>query len=179
MFSVAVGPYVVRCQDFGVPTIFERLKKQATLVVQDEEPARQARTGLCFVSVSRGPEDLLLVVTQMCEPGPSSGFHPGIALILETNILFLGAGCVVQAFDLNTPKKLWQDTADTGFWGWARYGNIVLMSAELELAAWDTQGRKLWTTFVEPPWSYRVLNDVVHLDAMGALSSFDILKGPG
>jgi len=29
------------------------------------------------------------------------------------------------------------------------------MSAELELAAWRTDGTKLWTTFVEPPWTYR------------------------
>jgi hypothetical protein len=52
------------------------------------------------------------------------------------------------------------------------------MSAELELAAWDVHGRKLWTTFVEPPWGYRVEGGRVRLDVMGRGSSFDLTAGP-
>jgi hypothetical protein len=75
-------------------------------------------------------------------------------------------------------RRLWEDVTDFGFWGWRRHGDIVLMSAETELAAWDVSGRKLWTTFVEPPWSYKVLSDRLDLDVMGQKSSFDVRTGP-
>jgi hypothetical protein len=52
------------------------------------------------------------------------------------------------------------------------------MAAECELAARDTSGKKLWTTFVEPPWSYRVEADQVLLDVMGTKSTFRIQTGP-
>lgn len=51
------------------------------------------------------------------------------------------------------------------------------MAAEIELAAWDLQGRKPWTTFVEPPWDYQVEDGRVHLDVMGMLSDFDLVQG--
>jgi hypothetical protein len=41
------------------------------------------------------------------------------------------------------------------------------MSAELELSAWDINGRKLWSKNVEPPWSYEIRGDRVELDVMG------------
>jgi hypothetical protein len=52
------------------------------------------------------------------------------------------------------------------------------MRAELEIAAWDLQGRKLWSRFVEPPWDYAVLDGVAHLDIMGAKSAFNLRSGP-
>jgi len=53
------------------------------------------------------------------------------------------------------------------------------MSAELEMAAWDTRARKLWSTFVEPPWDYQVDGGLVHLDVMGTRSDLPIASGPG
>jgi hypothetical protein len=52
------------------------------------------------------------------------------------------------------------------------------MSAELELAAWTTGGAKLWTTFVEPPWSYRVADGLVILDVMGDERTIGLSGGP-
>jgi len=52
------------------------------------------------------------------------------------------------------------------------------MAAELEFAAWDAHARKLWTTFVEPPWSYDVADGSVELDVMGTKSKFSITSGP-
>lgn len=52
------------------------------------------------------------------------------------------------------------------------------MAAELELAAWDIRARKLWTTFVEPPWDYAVRDGIVHLDVMGSESTFALATGP-
>jgi hypothetical protein len=47
----------------------------------------------------------------------------------------------------------------------------------LELAAWSTDGAKLWTTFVEPPWSHVTAGQVV-LDVMGAVRTFNLRSGP-
>jgi len=52
------------------------------------------------------------------------------------------------------------------------------MSAELELAAWTLAAKKLWSTFVEPPWDYEVHGARVHLDVMGTKSVFDLENGP-
>jgi hypothetical protein len=48
----------------------------------------------------------------------------------------------------------------------------------MELAAWSLAGAKLWTTFVEPPWSYRTTGGQVLLDVMGKTTTFDLHNGP-
>ena len=63
-------------------------------------------------------------------------------------------------------------------WNWSRYGDVVIMSAELELAAWSVEGTKLWTTPVEPPWSYEMKDDVIELDIMGVKSEFSLRGDP-
>ena len=119
----------------------------------------------------------VLVVAQRFEPF-SGGFDPGVLLVPESKVLFVGAGRRLLAYTLDGPRRLWEDEAETGFWGWQRHHDGVLMSAELELAAWDITGTKLWTTFVEPPWSYNVAGYDVRLDVMGRESSFPLDKGP-
>jgi hypothetical protein len=52
------------------------------------------------------------------------------------------------------------------------------MSAETELAAWRTTGEKLWATFVEPPWSYEVIEGTVKVDVMGRVSAYPVEFGP-
>jgi hypothetical protein len=180
LFSIAIGPYVVRCQAVGVPSFFETLKETAALLDLDEKKPRDPGARTCFVSVTESASDkVILVATQACDPGPDGGFFPGIALVPETGVLFLGAGDTISAYDLKTPRLLWRDHAEAGFSGWARHGDVVVMSAELALGAWDIEARKLWTTFVEPPWSYAVSESgVVQLDVMGRRSSFSVLKGP-
>lgn len=124
---------------------------------------------------SRWPD---LLVSLRFEPGPSAGFHPGVFLVPETDLLFMGAGTRLLAYELRTPRRLWEDAAEAGFWGWRRHGDVVVMSAELELAAWDIGGEKLWSTFVEPPWSYDVRETHLHLDVIGKTSSFEVRTGP-
>ncbi|MEM9412211.1 MAG: hypothetical protein AAGA30_13940 [Planctomycetota bacterium] len=99
-------------------------------------------------------------------------------MIPETKTLLIGAGERLLAYDLDQPKLLWEDHIEAGFWGWARHNEIIVMSAELELAAWDTAGRKLWSTFVEPPWSYSVDESTVNLNVIGEKSSFALAVGP-
>ena len=174
---VGCGSYTVSGSIGGVPTSYASLIEHATL--HDDLGIRDSDGTALVISVQLGsgawPE---LLIAQRFTPGPEAGFQPGVLLVPETNLLFIGAGERLLAYDLRGPRRLWEDTADTGFWRWQRHGDVVVMSAELELAAWNLEGNKLWSTFVEPSWDYEVLGDRVALDVMGEKSSFDLKTGP-
>ena len=170
------GEYSVSCAIGEQPVVYSTLVERATL---HDDLTKGAEGTLLFVAVTKAgdpwPE---LTVTQRFSPGPEGGFHPGIMLIPEHHLLFIGAGTRLLSYDLDSVRRLWEDQADMGFWHWKRHDDVILMSAELELAAWDVYGRKLWSTFVEPPWYVAVTNGQVELDIMGKLSTFPIATGP-
>lgn len=174
MFHVSIGDYQLGCHTDSLPESFDSDRMRATLA--EHFGLEVADAGTCFISVRRQFEWPFLVVTQRFAPAVA-GFHPGCLLNPETNTLFIGAGTRLLGYDLTKPCRLWEDVADTGFWGWARHGSVVLMSAELELAAWDLSGRKLWSRFVEPPWTYTVSDDAIRLGVMGEFSHLDLLTG--
>jgi hypothetical protein len=178
MFTIESGGFRFSCVPDGLPAIYSSYRERAALLEEislDEPDAGRQ----CFFAITRvGEESPLVVVGQRFEPA-GYGFEPGALVVPETQRLFLGAGKRLLAYDLSAPKRLWEDATDVGFWGWTRHGDIVFMSAELELAAWDLTARKLWATSVEPPWSYSVREDQVMLDVMGAKSQFQARSGPG
>lgn len=55
---------------------------------------------------------------------------------------------------------------------------LVVMSAETEMAAYSLTGARLWSTDVEPSWSYEVSAESVRLDVMGTIRSFPLEGGP-
>ena len=170
--SVALDGWTIRVQR-GLPSTFDAYCSNAKLV--DQFDMKSTEGDFCFVSA--GPVDADwpdLVVAQHFSPA-QGGFDPGVAFLPEGHLLFIGAGTRLLAYDLNRPARLWEDAADIGFWSWSVYPNAVLMAAELELAAWDRTGRKLWSRFVEPPWTFRVVDDKVHLDVMGKHTEFSLL----
>ena len=183
MFTTTYGLYALSCTTGRLPNIYREYCRRAEAVNEydlNERKETDESESPCFVSVSKSGHNEgwpFLVVAQTFEPS-SAGFDPGAIIIPETDLLMLGAGTRLLAFRLNPPCLLWEDDADCGFRGWERYGSIVIMSAELEMAAWDIDGRKLWSTQVEPPWSYSVSDTVVTLDIMGELSEFSLATGP-
>ena len=174
--SFISGEYTISGTIGGPPSIYSVILEHAVL---HEDFGRGSDGTVLVVSAGRSsfswPE---LVVSQLFEPGPEQGFHPGVLLVAETHLLLVGAGTRLLAYDFRTMRRLWEDTADFGFWDWEQCGDVVLMSAELDLAAWNIQGRKMWTTFVEPPWDYSVDGRQLQLDVMGKKSSFDLREGP-
>lgn len=174
MFSISVGPYTLLCHPNRLPDLYGRYAEHAALVEEFDGPAPEGER--CCLAVRRGTEWPFLVVVQRYPP--AGGFHPGALLVPETDLLFLGAGERLLAYRLDVPARLWTDTTDCGFWGWARHGDRVVLSAELEMAAWDIRGRKCWSLYVEPPWNYRVEDETIHLDVMGRTSSFPLDTGP-
>ncbi|MGE5186885.1 MAG: hypothetical protein ACM31C_32765 [Acidobacteriota bacterium] len=170
-FEIACGQYVVGWTD-GLPSIYDRLRAHARLV---DEIALEER-GLCCVTVRRVGEPWpFLVVAQSREP---AGASLGVGALIAGDTLFVGAGERVLVYDLLAPRRVAEDGADTGFHGWEQHGDVILMAAELELAAWDARGSKLWSMFVEPPWSYTVRGEQLDVDVMGAVRMFELLRGP-
>jgi hypothetical protein len=183
MFSITYGLYTLSCHTHGLPYLYEDYNRHAEVVSEyglkepNETPQSESP---CFVSISRsGYNDgwPFLVIVQNYSPD-CAGFHPGAIIIPETDILLLGAGTRLLAYSLDPPSLLWEDDADFGFWGWDRYEDTVLMAAELEIAAWNTEGHKLWARFMEPPWSYHVKEGVIFLDTSGRQSSFPLVTDP-
>ncbi|HEY5450493.1 MAG TPA: hypothetical protein VIQ54_17185 [Polyangia bacterium] len=176
-FQVGSGEYTVSGTVGDVPTIYSALIEHASL--HDDFGLKGSDGTALVISVERNSgqwPDVL--ISQRFDPGPEAGFHPGAFLVPETHLLLVGAGTRLLAYDLRSARRLWEDAADTGFWGWKRHDDVIVMSAELELAAWTLEGKKLWSTFVEPPWTYEVRANRIHLDVMGRKSVFDLRRGP-
>jgi hypothetical protein len=176
MFSVSINEYTLLCLSQGLPDIYSEYAKHAELA--EEFDIRDSEGESCFLAVAKASGWPFLVIAQLYDPSVASGFNPGALIVPETNLLFVGAGTRLLAYDLSIPRQIWEDVADIGFWGWARHNEYVVMSAELELAAWDIHGRKLWSAFAEPPWGYKVVEGRVELDVMGKKSNFPIDTGP-
>ena len=177
MLLFSCGQYTVRASIGALPLMYSNFVEHA--VLNEDFGSRSGDGTALFFAVDNGsrhwPE---LVVALRFEPGPQSGFDPGFLLIPERHLVLIGAGTCLLAYELAPARRLWEDVADVGFWGWRRQRDIVLMSAEVEFAAWDINGRKLWSTFVEPPWSYEIRGDQVELDVMGRKSTFVLAIGP-
>lgn len=174
MFSISIGDFDLICHNGPTSAIWSEYRSHTRLL--DEFDIDDTEGEACHLAVRRHQQWPLLVVTQRCKlPGM---FDPHALLVPETNVLLLGVGERLLAYCLDGPSRLWEDWTECGVWGWSRHGNHILLSAELELAAWDMKGNKLWTTFVEPPWEYKVSEGVVSLDVMGNTSSFSLEKGP-
>ena len=171
-FEVTVGEYTLICLPDGLPDMYSQYYQNAALV--DEFDLQGAKGKQCCLAVRRQESWPFLVVAQRYQP---EIFDPSAIIIPETNLLFIGAGVRILAYKLDQPQRLWEDEADTGFWSWARHGNYVIMSAELELAVWDVEGRKQWSTFVEPPWDYSVKDGVIYLEVMGKKSNLLLETG--
>lgn len=174
MLTVTYQDYTI-CLEERLPTRYKEYCKYARLV--EEVGLNNPPVGMCFVAVKKRFEWPFLVVAQHYSPGGYPGFYPGVLVVPETHLLFLGAGTRLLAYTLDTPARLWEDEAELGFWGWERSGEFVIMSGELELAVWDTSGQKKWTRFVEPPWNYTVDGDTLRLDAMGQQSTLSLQSG--
>ena len=162
------------------PAIEGLYREHAELYDDFETLEGPAGNGYFFAAIGRGNEDWPgLVVTQWFNPA-EAGFSPGVLVVPQREVAFIGAGTRLLCYGraANRWVRLWEDAADVGFWGWRRHGEVVVMSAEIEMAAWNVSGEKLWTTFVEPPWSYEVIAGTVQLDVMGTVSSFPLGTGP-
>lgn len=175
MFSITFGDFTVSVQNGGLPGLYSEYVKRAGFVV--ERNLRDSEGTAAFCAVAKRNDWPSCVVSIRYAPA-GSGFNPGVLVVPETEVLFLGAGTLLLAIDLMHRCELWEDETEIGFWSWRRHQDTVLMSAELELAAWGIRGDKRWSKSVEPPWSYVIADGKVVLDVMGHVSEFPLEQGP-
>lgn len=178
MITVRYNDYGIMVDDTDLPSIYGQYRKHAVLSDEFDMMYGDSDGDICFVGIRKGRQWPSLVVAQKYYPGIESGFHPEVLLVPDTDILFIGAGTRLLAYDMVKNIRLWEDFTDAGFWGWARHKDVIVMSAELEIAAWDTRGRKLWSAWAEPPWYYQVEDGMVLLDIMDTKSRFPLESGP-
>jgi hypothetical protein len=175
VFTVGFGPCQVLCLYDGLPALLDQYVTRAALAEQIDLQRSDGK--FCFVAVKRQGDDWpALVVSQRYRPADGV-FFPGALVVPETNRLFLGAGTRLLCYDLAAPARLWEDNAECAFWSWRHDASEVFMAAELELAAFDHAGAKLWTRFVEPPWDFKLEPDRVILDVMGTITTLDRRTG--
>lgn len=92
---------------------------------------------------------------------------------------FLGAYGEVVAFDLLSGEVvLRHDLGGMPFWHFTVTADVVIAASELELAAFSSAGKVLWTAFVEPPWDFNLVEGTITTDVMGIVCSFGLRDGP-
>lgn len=180
MFQIIVHGYTLSCFSGGLPEYYEVYRQEAKLVDEiDLDSISSHWADTCFLAVQKDETWPFLVVAQKYAPSGLGSSYPQALIIPETQMLFLGAGERIAAYRLDPPEKVWQDTAELGFHAFDRHGQFVIMRAELGIAVWTIQGKKEWAQFVEPPWTYMIDNETMHLDVMGYVLSFPLGSGPG
>jgi hypothetical protein len=160
LFKYTCGPYTISMADSLPPTYYSSCQRAQMVDAFEIEGAYSA---LCYLAVAHGHDRPFLIVTQRYSPGPSSGFYPGVLLVPETDLLFVGAGERLLAYSLSTPARLWVADLPGGFLQWERTREHIILASENELAVWDLHGQKRWDFPVTPPWQYAVEEDTIHV----------------
>lgn len=105
MITVASGRYRLHCQE-GLSEEMERYAERAQLVerlaVDSSDGVGSFSLAVADPSKDQWPFLVVLGPYQPAQPG----FYPGVLVVPETNILFVGAGTYLAAFDLITARKL-------------------------------------------------------------------------
>ena len=177
MNSVRMGDWELRIEDGSLPSIFASYLKNAEFV--DQIDVNNAEGRFHFLGVSKGETNNgwpSVIVAQKYKDHQQA-FSPGFLLVPDTSLIFVGAGERLLCYDIEEKMRLWEDETDCGFWGWSQSGPYVLMSAELEFGVWGQSGEKLWSTFVEPPWSFEIMGSIVKLDVMRDIRNYRLSDG--
>jgi hypothetical protein len=128
-----------------------------------------------YVLVHRaGGAPTLLVIGHVRE-----GYGCGVHIVGETGVMFYGCGESVCAYDIATGTKLHHDITPHAFHSWNRHDDVVIMSGELEVAAYALDGTKLWSATVESPWDFGVTGEKMYTLVMGHRVEFPLREGPG
>ncbi|HRX86370.1 MAG TPA: hypothetical protein P5572_15220 [Phycisphaerae bacterium] len=175
MFTLSIGPYQLSCAHHELPSIFDAYVRHAALAEQIDLSSSEGI--LSFIALTRsGDEWPSLVIAQRFQP-PTNIDNVGALLVPETNRLFIGAGTRLLCYDTAKPARLWEGSADFGFWSWTHDKTEVFMAAELEFSTFDTTGEMLWTRPVEPPWHFELEPGRVVLDVMDEITHLDRRSG--
>ena len=113
MYTVTVGPYVIAFQSLETeepPLRYEWARQHAELL--EEFDLQRSDGDFCYLVAGRSIDHPTLVLAQRHDPPEDAGFYPGVLVVPETDVLFVGAGERLLAYDLARPARLWEDVAD-------------------------------------------------------------------
>jgi hypothetical protein len=171
MITCTIWKYIINAEQYQLPDLYDKYIQHAKLKEEYELNNRDGE--LFFISIGTKEGWPFLTVTQRYEPCVA-GFSPGFLLIPETNKIFIGAGQRILIYDLKQISKVDEDFYNEGFLGWLKYQDYVIMLAELDVTCWRSNGEKMWTRFVEPPYNVDFEGDKIVLDIMGQIVKFNI-----
>jgi hypothetical protein len=122
MFRLSYEPYALLISTHRLSSD-EMLHSRARLLDLHEDEEAPADL-LSLAAFHDQQQDPLLLLTCAYRLGPGVGLYPGVLLVPETGLLLVGVGEQLLAYRLDSPTKLWQETADGGFWEWRRYQDV-------------------------------------------------------
>lgn len=179
MPKVLIGDWTLNISDGRLDFSYTECLKNAEFT--DEVDLSQETGRVLFLSAGRehlGRSWPEFALTCMYEDADQA-FSPGVAVVPETSLVFVGAGTTLLCYDIAARRKVFEDYTEVGFYAWSRHKNYILMAAELEFGVWNTAGEKLWSTQTEPPWDFEVRDGFVHLDVMGEKRKLSLRNGTG
>lgn len=170
-----VGDYALEVSADGWLPEYPAYRRYAALVDDAHLDPDEPVCSLAVAGAAEPSRPFLLVGASYAR---SAGFVPGVVVVPEAQRLFVAIGKRVAVYSLAPPARIWEGAVQHGALGWARYGDYVILAAELEMAAFDAAGRPLWSMYVEQPWNYEVHGDLVRVDVKGRVTSFSLRLGP-
>jgi hypothetical protein len=106
-------------------------------------------SGPAFVAVRHIGADWPFLVVVQSYAAHAVATDCGAVLVPETRRLFLAAGERLLAYDItpDQPRRLWEDTAECGFWNWRVHDGLVLMAAGIGVCRVGQPGHQTLVDF--------------------------------
>lgn len=174
MIQFNFDKYNIAVQIGKEPDIFDMWLKHSSF--NDMDGLSKEGTPI-YIGAGKGEEWYNTVIAFRSDPIDYGGFHPGLLVAPETNTLFVGAGTVIRTYDLKQQKKRFEKELPCGFWGWIRHNDLVIMQEELQFGIYTLDGQEIWSTYVEPPWTFEIHGGLVTLNVMDEITYRDLRTG--
>jgi len=169
-----IDKYTIAVQIGKEPDLFDMWLKYASF--KDIDGLSEAGTPI-YIGIRQGEEWYSTVIAFRSDPIDYGGFHPGLLLEPMTDTLFIGAGTVIRTYDLKHQQKKFEKVLPCGFWAWTRHKDLIVMQEELEFGIYTLEGQEMWSTFVEPPWTFEIQGKEVKLNVMEEITYRDLKTG--
>ncbi len=104
LFSVHIGHYRLLCHPSAPPSLWDVYLERAKLVEKIDDSTDNQYSHSCYLVVYRGDNNKPLLVLALSFQ-PSGSTYPSVLIVPETDILFLGAGETLLAYELTAPAK--------------------------------------------------------------------------
>jgi hypothetical protein len=174
MLTFQIDKYNFCVQIGDQPAFYERWLENSTF--QDLEGLKNTGTPV-YIGIKEDEKWQMSTIAFKTDPIDNVFFNPELLFIPETQTLFIGAGRIASTYDLTNKTKVSERSLAMGFWYWARHDDLVILVEELEIGVYDCYGRHKWSAGTEPPSSYGIKDNILTLDIMDNISTYDLETG--